>query len=394
VRVEQHDGVAEQVDRRLEAGAEEQHHRGVQLAVVQRVVVGRGDQPADQVLTRVAAQPVEVTGQEVVQRPQGALAGQEAAQRQAGVQGRREGGTPAQEVLLAVGRDAQQVGDHQDGQRGGEGRDQVHRLAAGGGGLQGVEQGVGDLPDHRLGSRGRTRREGPAHQPAVAGVVRRVDDEHRRGLGDAGRRGVVAEGQRPAGQSGRSGPVEADAEAIGPQHLRRHGVRRGERAEGAAHQRAAGAELLVQVVRVGAQLGVAQQAGDEVAAARLAGQVGRRHAVLHRPAGHRAGRAQGPRGRGAPDHGRCRRPHACASPPPPAGDVGILTRRRRARPVGHARRRSADGGQPAGSAFGSGAWLASPFQSLPASSACSEMLSVCSATVRTISSSESPSPAL
>ena len=57
VGVEQDDGVAEQVHRGLEARAEQQHHGGVQLPLGERLVVGQPDQPADQVVAGLAAQP-------------------------------------------------------------------------------------------------------------------------------------------------------------------------------------------------------------------------------------------------------------------------------------------------------------------------------------------------
>ena len=182
---------------------------------------------------------------------------------------------------------------------------------------------------------------------------------------------LVTEAERPADQPRCGGPVPPDAEAVGAEDLRGDRVRGGDQPEAAADQRAARPQLLVHRVGLVADGRVAEQPPDRVAAAGARGRgTTAGEAVPDAPADDGAGRTQG----GGRDP--FRRPPARRSSVTAAGVVvstGAVWR--------------------SAAVVGAGASLGSPFQSLPAVSAFSEALSVCAATVSTISSSETPSPA-
>jgi len=180
VGVQQHDAVAEQVHGGLEARPEQQHHGGVQLPFGERLVVREADEPADQVVPRIPAQPREVLPQEGMHGAQRLLGRHVATEGQARVQGGGRGGAPVEEVLPAPRRHPQQVGDDEHRQLGGVGLDEVDRPAAE---FERVEQGVGGPLDDRFEGGGGPRGEGPADQAAEPGVVRRVHHQHGRRLG-------------------------------------------------------------------------------------------------------------------------------------------------------------------------------------------------------------------
>ena len=180
--------------------------------------------------------------QEGVHRPERPFGGDVAAERQARVEGGRRGGAPAQEVLPPLDGHPEQVGDDEDRQLGGVGVDEVDGAAAE---FQRVEQGVGGPLHDGLEGGGGARGERPAHQPAEAGVVGRVDDQHGRRLRHAGRVELVAETERPADQPRCGRPVPPDAEPVGAEDLGGDRVRGRDQAE-AAGQRPAGPQLLVE----------------------------------------------------------------------------------------------------------------------------------------------------
>ena len=282
--VEEHDGVAEQVDRRLETGAEQQHHGRVQLALGQRLVLGQGHQPADEIVAGLAPQPFEVPPQEGVHGAQRPLGRDVAPERESRVQSGGRGLAPVQELLAAFAGHAEQVGDDQDRELGGVGGHQVDRAA---GRVERVEQFVGGPPDHRLGRGGRPRGECAADQAPEPRVVGWVDDQHRRRLGDPGRVELVPELQRPADPARRQRPVPAHAEGLRPEHLLGDGVRRRHQSEAAGDQRPLRPQLFVHVVGVLAHRRVAEQPGDQLAAPGTPVQERRREGMSHAPADDR-----------------------------------------------------------------------------------------------------------
>ena len=99
--------------------------------------------------------------------------------------------------------------------------DEVHGAACSGIAFETVQQVVGDLHGPLAQPGDGPRAERPADQPPVAGVLRRVDGEHRRRVdrADAGPRAGQPQ-RRPQDRRQTVGPVPADLpEGVAAQHV-------------------------------------------------------------------------------------------------------------------------------------------------------------------------------
>ena len=184
---ERQGAVADQVDRGLMAGDEQEDARGEQLVLAQRVArfLG-GDEAREHVVPRrgpaLGDEPAEVLGE-------GAAAGEallghlRVRRQQDGVETARDVHPPRLEALVVLDGDAEHLADDGHGQRIRELLDQVHRPRA----LDSREQAVDDLLDVRPESLDHARGERLADEAPQPRVVRGVAIQHRQP--DAGRDG-------------------------------------------------------------------------------------------------------------------------------------------------------------------------------------------------------------
>ena len=182
--------VADQVDRGLVPGDEEEHAGGDQLTLAELVALFLGrDEAGEQIRLRI----LPARGDEGAEIVGEGKAGVPAARDDIGVGGQdarveapRDVGGPVLEHVLIRGGDAQHLADHPDGKRVGEVLDHVH----GAGALDPVEEAVHDLLDVRAHHLDDPRREGAAHERAQTRVVRWILEQH-----VAGARGVLGQAE-------------------------------------------------------------------------------------------------------------------------------------------------------------------------------------------------------
>jgi hypothetical protein len=267
VLVQEHDRVADQVDRRLEPGTQHEEPDPVQLHPRQVGGLRVLEHLAQQVVTGVAAQPVEVVvepGVHLAERSGGGAVLRPAEPR---IEGDGRMVAPAEDLTALVRRDAEQVGDHRDRELRGVSAHQVE----GGLLLEVVEQPVGDRLDavgHPADLPGGER---PRDQAPVAGVDRRVDDEHRRRVDRAQRVLVAQPGVQLLQGRGQlteraAGELVAAEDGVGDGVVDRPGD------EPVAHDAAAGAEAFVRRVRIVVVGGVGGEPRHQVALAGRATQ--------------------------------------------------------------------------------------------------------------------------
>ena len=190
--------VADEIDRRLVTGHQQQDAGREQLLLVQLVtrLLG-GDERRQQVAARRGAalgdEAPEVVGEGATRR-HAALTHLGVRRQQDRVEAARDVETPALEALVVRHRDAQHLADHDDRQRIGELLDQIHRVVV----VHLRQEAIDDLLDVRPEHLHHARGEGLAHETAQPGVIGRIAVQHRQP--ESGRNGRPEAGRHKGRQ--------------------------------------------------------------------------------------------------------------------------------------------------------------------------------------------------
>ena len=172
------DAVGDEVGGRLEPGEEQQAAQRDELVAAQPVAVlldahQGGQQPIGIETVRMVEQVVEVLRQLAGPAVAGLVDGVVAEQ--ADVEPRGDEPGPGDEAVAVFAGQAEELGDHRDGEREGELGDQVRGSLV----LELGDRLIGQLL-HAVSQRvHRSRREAARHEPSEPGVVRRVGEEER-----------------------------------------------------------------------------------------------------------------------------------------------------------------------------------------------------------------------